>query len=137
MFQSPHWGDNSKAVITWSDTKQPKGFSPRNGEVILKSFVEGLDLWLGGFSPRNGEIILKIVNEYSKRYEAGKVFQSPQWGDNSKGILFGRRYRMQGFSPRNGEIILKFEGDDIVCKAVLFQSPQWGDNSKGYPLESA
>ena len=35
-FQSPQWGDNSKAVITWSDTKQPKGFSPRNGEVILK-----------------------------------------------------------------------------------------------------
>ena len=35
-FQSPQWGDNSKAVITWSDTKQPKGFSPRNGEIILK-----------------------------------------------------------------------------------------------------
>ncbi len=35
-FQSPQWGDNSKAVITWSDTKQPKGFSPRNGEAILK-----------------------------------------------------------------------------------------------------
>ena len=55
---------------------------PRNGEVILKSFVEGLDLWLGGFSPRNGEVILKFIVKKEEKL----------W---------------QCFSPRNGEVILK------------------------------
>ena len=35
-----------------------------------------------GFSPRNGEIILKErVDAYAKDFRA---FQSPQWGNNSK-----------------------------------------------------
>ena len=37
-----------------------------------------------------------------------EAFQSPQWGNNSKGvqeIVFPETYG--GFSPRNGEIILK------------------------------
>ena len=57
-------------------------------------------------------------------------FQSPQWGDNSKGfegLLRGTGVR---FSPRNGEIILK-QQKELVMQHVEFQSPQWGDNSKG------
>ena len=36
-----------------------------------------------GFSPRNGEIILKANRKLAKNKAA--LFQSPQWGDNSKG----------------------------------------------------
>ena len=56
-FQSPQWGDNSKAKVEAPRVIEV-GFSPRNGEIILNS----------------GTII---------RFH-GIQFQSPQWGDNSK-----------------------------------------------------
>ena len=64
-----------------------------------------LNLNLLSFSPRNGEVILKeIVLCFCS---ALPLFQSPQWGSNSK--------------------------EDIGGSEVLkewFQSPQWGSNSK-------
>ena len=35
-FQSPQWGDNSKAETTYDVSEISEGFSPRNGEIILK-----------------------------------------------------------------------------------------------------
>ena len=81
-------------------------FSPRNGEVILKQFLDDYGKLSQGFSPRNGEVILKfkpLVGLQSDNYQ----FQSPQWGSNSKGQL--------AFSMRS---------------RYRFQSPQWGSNSK-------
>ena len=37
-----------------------------------------------GFSPRNGEVILKTVLNYNQL--VSERFQSPQWGSNSKVI---------------------------------------------------
>ena len=58
-------------------------------------------------------------------------FQSPQWGSNSKEEFEEYISSIEGFSPRNGEVILKRK--DIKTKNVefMFQSPQWGSNSKG------
>ena len=39
MFQSPQWGSNSKGVETVSLITYAIGFSPRNGEVILKELI--------------------------------------------------------------------------------------------------
>ena len=39
-----------------------------------------------GFSPRNGEVILKTVLNYNQL--VSERFQSPQWGSNSKGSHF-------------------------------------------------
>mgnify|MGYP000976488273 CR=1 FL=1 len=83
MFQSPQWGDNSKAardaiVSVYEDLS----FSPRNGEIILKAAVAAEEARLESFSPRNGEIILK----------------------DSTALC---TLKLQCFSPRNGEIILK------------------------------
>ena len=39
------------------------GFSPRNGEVILKAVKPALKTAREGFSPRNGEVILKAIVE--------------------------------------------------------------------------
>ena len=36
MFQSPQWGDNSKGYIDLFLSTCNTGFSPRNGEIILK-----------------------------------------------------------------------------------------------------
>ena len=83
------------------------------------------------------------------------MFQSPQWGSNSKVTGFSSRLLTKRFSPRNGEVILKV-GDsisnyiescgfsprngEVILKGVkhypsmylcAFQSPQWGSNSKG------
>ena len=85
------------------------GFSPRNGEIILK--VKSMHYIKNNnksFSPRNGEIILKWCSCISRQQV--QVFQSPQWGDNSKANQFKYDNEKQlCFSPRNGEIILKFE----------------------------
>ena len=82
-----------------------------------------------------------------------RVFQSPQWGSNSKVKLafFGgeplsfsprngevilkveenqHNKRLAGFSPRNGEVILKNSISIIHSFLFWFQSPQWGSNSK-------
>ena len=59
-----------------------KGFSPRNGEVILKTKSALMEARKAGFSPRNGEVILKLENSSSHSLRTG--FQSPQWGSNSK-----------------------------------------------------
>ena len=60
------------------------GFSPRNGEIILKAFSGAAYYAVYRFSPRNGEIILKKV---ATSVTACQKFQSPQWGDNSKAAL--------------------------------------------------
>ena len=59
-FQSPQWGSNSKGTgkVTIQDPEE--SFSPRNGEVILKTLESrGNELIRECFSPRNGEVILK------------------------------------------------------------------------------
>ena len=81
------------------------GFSPRNGEIILKLGDIMFMQKLYGFSPRNGEIILKECANMLKAVDSC-------------------------FSPRNGEIILKRMGFTAFVGNLLFQSPQWGDNSK-------
>ena len=81
------------------------------------------------FSPRNGEIILKErMRLLSISLDA---FQSPQWGDNSKGGKPIQEAVTKRFSPRNGEIILKARAKRWWPTGTTFQSPQWGDNSKG------
>ena len=58
-------------------------FSPRNGEIILKTMKRPSGISdASGFSPRNGEIILKE--------------------EKTVDII-----QYHSFSPRNGEIILK------------------------------
>ena len=47
----------------------------------------------------------KVSNNFDGRDSI--KFQSPQWGDNSKGLVLRRNPRRKRFSPRNGEIILK------------------------------
>ena len=84
-----------------------ESFSPRNGEVILKTMKVSIRLSHDGFSPRNGEVILKTLVNVEK-FENGS-FQSPQWGSNSKDSIFNF--------------------DWII---FTFQSPQWGSNSKVY-----
>ena len=61
-----------------------EGFSPRNGEVILKKKSKNDIYDIKSFSPRNGEVILKtFISNFV--VEGGECF-----------------------SPRNGEVILKF-----------------------------
>ena len=66
-------------------------------EVIMKNIIS--------FSPLNREVILKLKNFMNTE---GTLFQSPQWGSNSKGF---RKI--------------------IPARTLRFQSPQWGSNSKG------
>ena len=61
-----------------------------------------------GFSPRNGVVILKKAVSAYKKYEM--LFQSPQWGSNSKELF----------------------ADCYEWLVNAFQSPQWGSNSKEY-----
>ena len=80
------------------------GFSPRNGEVILKK-INGVEQSIElRFSPRNGEVILK--DKAIATMNADTAFQSPQWGSNSKVVADSRRGKVLSFSPRNGEVIL-------------------------------
>ena len=65
MFQSPQWGSNSKVTIAKFKCFKD-GFSPRNGEVILKKLVNFSSYFKQSFSPRNGEVILKIT--YAHKY---------------------------------------------------------------------
>ena len=87
------------------------GFSPRNGEVILKDGVIRLMWRRKIFSTSNVDVILKVK-------------------------MFRDKLRAAGFSPRNGEVILKIS-IILFNKIRRFQSPQWGSNSKGHPLETA
>ena len=66
-----------------ADQKAVIRFSPRNGEIILKQTQRHGRIERASFSPRNGEIILK-KSVGVVRAEL-KAFQSPQWGNNSKG----------------------------------------------------
>ena len=83
------------------------------------------------------------------------MFQSPQWGSNSKALAelnliigsasfsprngevilkavqFSTLLNNFGFSPRNGEVILKVLDFPFPVVNTSFQSPQWGSNSKG------
>lgn len=58
------------------------------------------------------------------------MFQSPQWGDSSKGKQLYRAKKLLGFRPRNGEVILKDIHVPDGYYLDKFQSPQWEDNSK-------
>ena len=60
------------------------------------------------------------------------MFQSPQWGSNSKDNQFLKIFLTQSFSPRNGEAILKVKDEANGYSFKEFQSPQWGSNSKVY-----
>ena len=80
-FQSPQWGSNSK-VCDVIGNEIAACFSPRNGEVILKTIMLTLELNRKCFSPRNGEVILKIEEITCNTL-------------------------LKCFSPRNGEVILK------------------------------
>ena len=66
---------------------------------------------VGCFSPCIGEIILEDYYDNPVHYEC-KRFQSPHWGDCSKGscMLMCEITELIGFSPRNREIVLKFNG---------------------------
>ena len=60
------------------------------------------------------------------------MFQSPQWGSNSKVDTKTRDELLghESFSPRNGEVILKLAKVAAYIPREAFQSPQWGSNSK-------
>ena len=60
MFQSPQWGSNSKEGEKFMSTFN-LSFSPRNGEAILKLYLEIAQNMYIRFSPRNGEAILKAT----------------------------------------------------------------------------
>ena len=80
------------------------------------------------FSPRNGEIILKAGD--LTKVGTVALFQSPQWGDNSKGCSSALSMALNWFqSPQWGDNS-KVGGMDFDIDEVAFQSPQWGDNSK-------
>ena len=76
-FQSPQWGDNSKADIEDVGTITNKFQSPQWGDNSKESFMG-------------------ICSEVG-------VFQSPQWGDNSK-VKTAKKSTIgfQCFSPRIG-----------------------------------
>ena len=60
------------------------GFSPRNGEVILKHVQPGAYFEAVGFqSPQWGSNSKGNVEELNNNLS---VFQSPQWGSNSKDV---------------------------------------------------
>ena len=61
---------------------------------------------MASFSPRNGEVILKLIDSFDIAL-APRMFQSPQWGSNSKVME-----------------------DELEMDMKSFQSPQWGSNSK-------
>ena len=60
------------------------------------------------------------------------LFQSPQWGDNSKALEDDRaEFQIGKFqSPQWGDNskVLVYSGNSKIRSE--FQSPQWGDNSK-------
>ena len=58
------------------------------------------------------------------------MFQSPQWGSNSKEKEKEVYEKCLSFSPRNGEVILKECAGHMQHRLPSFQSPQWGSNSK-------
>ena len=64
------------------------------------------------------------------------VFQSPQWGSNSKADVDCENSPYRRFSPRNGEVILKVAGQMNLVYKLVFQSPQWGSNSKDIKYRS-
>ena len=135
------------------------GFSPRNGEVILRLGPHGRSvrsIWFQ--SPQwgsNSKDLTQVFNILCLL-----LFQSPQWGSNSKvsGHLSGNvtnRFQSPqwGSNSKAGKnlvknLILKFQSPQWGSNSKVwsyarrfygftFQSPQWGSNSKGHPLETA
>ena len=108
---SPQWGSNSKAE---------------------RKIVHLFELWTG-FSPLNGEVILKLPLIRLK--QTGKLFQSPQWGSNSKERIKKYKHQIPKFqSPQWGS-----NSKDRTPKGASwmngFQSPQWGSNSKALRMD--
>ena len=104
------------------------GFSPRNGEVILKLGNFWLEVSKDEFqSPQWGS---NSKADFFLIMELICMFQSPQWGSNSKADEILTQATVEGFSPRNGEVILKKEAAAAMVNNGEFQSPQWGSNSK-------
>ena len=110
-FQSPQWGKCSKEKNFHSNILITACFSPRNGESVLKKYLQ---LFLYSlcycFSPRNGESVLKQM-------------------------FFVNKLVDKSFSPRNGESVLKAKIAEGFSKIEEFQSPQWGKCSKDFPLK--
>ena len=81
------------------------------------------------FSPRNGEVFLKTEAAVSNA--VAEVFQSPQWGSNSKEFSLTHGLLVRLFqSPQwgsNSKALFYLVGGFTYT----FQSPQWGSNSKG------
>ena len=59
MFQSPQWGSNSKAEIEFLKSSKVLFQSPQWGS-NSKGFIAISLITATGFSPRNGEVILKL-----------------------------------------------------------------------------
>ena len=58
------------------------------------------------------------------------LFQSPQWGNNSKvEVSEDTKYSIEFQSPQWGNNS-KAHGDGTISVTSVFQSPQWGNNSK-------
>ena len=54
------------------------------------------------------------------------MFQSPQWGDNSKEDINILDARVARFSPRNGEIILKKPEYVVTARVPSVSVPAMG-----------
>ena len=124
MFQSPQWGSNSKGnPQDTSSSISITGFSPRNGEVILKCAEARPTKKDLGFSPRNGEVILKSNSTVA--VSLSNCF-SPRNGE----VILKWRYELlegysKSFSPRNGEVILK-ELLISSARSILVSVPAMG-----------
>ena len=108
------------------------GFSPRNGESVLKDKSPKTAKDTGSFSPRNGESVLKssLLSSYRRLLQCF----SPRNGESVLKIWrkkMPNRGKYTCFSPRNGESVLKFDIGDVNVTIYQFQSPQWGKCSKG------
>ena len=99
-------------------------FSPRNGEIILKPHnITLTHLHLLFQSPQWGNNSKEALLYPSAHT---KTFQSPQWGNNSKAVGFCVLNWDASFSPRNGEIILKVDFKFVQFREVCF-SPRNGE----------
>ena len=105
-----------------------KGFSPRNGESVLKKVVSYHrigDFWFQ--SPQWGKCSKAERNTVQN--EDGSKFQSPQWGKCSKAKnCIDYALKKRGFSPRNGESVLKEMVLVVQDVKVLGFSPRNGES---------
>ena len=82
MFQSPQWGKCSKASVEAIKAGKESFQSPQWGKCSKVNIMLSFDYSTKGFSPRNGESVLKML-QLKEQFLFIK-FQSPQWGKCSK-----------------------------------------------------